>query len=1048
MEEKNQIRTSLVSRLPKYGTKTLGSALQPTSNGTAVNLAGNNGGKNFSKHNGTVNMSSFSFNWRKSNRYQLHDQNERETNSKHNCNDKLIDSEKYSQSQGALSNDMLRVGLNNTASVGSKTAKQNNMFVSSTEESNPKSLPGLSGSAKFTKGALSGRTSCSGLSAPKSHLNGFYGSRPMVGLQRPRANSNASRTSSGESLVHSTDNSKSSSCEKMVRSQSFSHSIQSSFLPTASLTRSHSFNKAVDLTRPYSQNLAVRTSQRSTLWTRNSRQLDVPNGNESVKYGFTRPYSSISSSCTKKPPLSNGSGSAPSFGYRLSRPSLLKPTSQRFAGNIIMDGGKSTTPDTYIVENSEISTNINRTIEKNSIIESNAQRTESVDGLHESMGKHGSNVMCMSDDGDEISISSLSSSEKNDLSEDFSDDFIDLEDPNKTIRVQQKESCIQELEHGSITSVEPFTSLKESGGSCCNADDWLDINVSAMDDNSESTKHTAESVISPEMNYRAGSSFELSPSDSSDGTYMWDEEGLEPIGSVHPCGSYESSEMNSIDILNNLDSCDLEDDDLMLDVDLPEDPPNDKDECENMSRYDRQDRNARQHQEGFWKRAPQQRWNAQDHYHLGHTEHYIHGKNDLNRGSNYLESSVGHFESYGAPNFYQAPRQLVSLPENTVMLDEMTLRHMVQDCTAVKTQLLKLKRLLHQNDENDSLQDISLSIPSSPEPQEPESTYFKTEDLLNEIRQLKDELKKKDETINQLEHQLASRCNCQKDSQKPTVAKCVYADKFTQTSWRRSSPQVLQPSSSLPSSTDLVQGKLIKMPYIEAPSEYSKHGVHENGNHQNQNAANVSLRNSLNDVNTSVNTQLSIKDENALYLENVKNKCTEDPGEVASDKEGTLLSCSRLQTSTRFDAREVRTEVAVKGQPSFTYQASRPKTSRIAKPPTALVPPTMAVLTRSANHSAASKEPELLLSSSSTQLQPTSGPDDLKGKQSQKVSKLRPPTISFIKSKQVSSQKSTSVSQEPQSTCLKTNIPKPQVQRKENVQTQNTALHSGDSFAL
>lgn len=50
-----------------------------------------------------------------------------------------------------------------------------------------------------------------------------------------------------------------------------------------------------------------------------------------------------------------------------------------------------------------------------------------------------------------------------------------------------------------------------------------------------------------------------------------------------------------------------------------------------MSRYDRQDRNARQHPEGFWKRAPQQRWNAQDHYHLGHTEHYIHGKNDLNR---------------------------------------------------------------------------------------------------------------------------------------------------------------------------------------------------------------------------------------------------------------------------------------------------------------------------------------------------------------------------------------------------------------------------------
>ncbi|XP_074780543.1 serine-rich coiled-coil domain-containing protein 2 isoform X3 [Athene noctua] len=1011
MEEKNQIRTSLVSRLPKYGTKTLGSVLQPMPNGTAVSLAGNNGGKNFGKHNGTVRMSSFSFNWKKSNQYQLHDQNGKETNSKHNSNEKLIDSEKYSQ--GALGNDVLRVGLNSTASVASKAAKQTNMFVSSTEELNPKSLPGLSSSAKFAKGTLSGRTSYSGLSAPKSHLNGFYGNRPVVGLQRPRANSSATRTSSGESLAQSTDNSKAFSCEKMVRSQSFSHSIQNSFLPTASLTRSHSFNKAVDLTRPYhSQNLAARTSQRSTLLSRNARQLDVPNGNEPMKYGFTRPYAGMSAPCSKKPPLSNGSGSAPSFGYRLSRPSLLKPARQRFAGNIIVDGSKSTTSDTCVVENSEISTNINRAIEKNSIIESNAQRTESDESLHESVGKHGSKVMCMSDDGDEISISSLSSSEKNDLSEDFSDDFIDIEDPNRTIQIQQKESCLQELEHGSITSIEPFSSLKGSEGSCCNTDDWLDINVSAVDDNSESTKHTAENVISPEMNYRAGSSFELSPSDSSDGTYMWDEEGLEPIGSVHPCGSYESSEMNSIDILNNLDSCDLEDDDLMLDVDLPEDSPRDKEECENMSRYDRQDRNARQHQEGFWKRAPQQRWNTQDHYHLGHTDHYIHGKNDLNRGSNYLESPIGHFESYGAPNFYQAPRQLVGLPENTVMLDEMTLRHMVQDCTAVKTQLLKLKRLLHQNDENVSLQDIPLSVPSSPEPQEPEST-FKMDDLLNEIQQLKDELKKKDETINQLEHQL---------------------------------PQVLQPSSSLPSSTDLAQGKLIKMPHIEAHSEYPKHGLHEYSNHQNQNAANVSLTNSLNDVNSLRSIRLNIKDENTSYLENVKNKNTEGPAEVASIKEGTLPSRSCVQISTRADAREVQTELAVKSQPSFTNQASRPKTLRIAKPPNALVPPTTAVLARSANHSAASKEGELLPLSSSTQLQPTSGQDNLKAKQNQKVSKLRPPTMSFVKSKQTSSQKATAVSPEPQNTCLKTNIPKPLVQRKENVQTQNAAVHSADSL--
>lgn len=36
------------------------------------------------------------------------------------------------------------------------------------------------------------------------------------------------------------------------------------------------------------------------------------------------------------------------------------------------------------------------------------------------------------------------------------------------------------------------------------------------------------------------------------------------------------------------------------------------------------------------------------------------------------------------------------------------------------------------------------------------TVLLQMDDLLNEIRQLKDELKKKDETINQLEHQLVS----------------------------------------------------------------------------------------------------------------------------------------------------------------------------------------------------------------------------------------------------------------------------------------------------
>lgn len=44
------------------------------------------------------------------------------------------------------------------------------------------------------------------------------------------------------------------------------------------------------------------------------------------------------------------------------------------------------------------------------------------------------------------------------------------------------------------------------------------------------------------------SSVELSPSNSSGGTYMWDEDGLEPIGGpgTHPCDSFDDSELNSM----------------------------------------------------------------------------------------------------------------------------------------------------------------------------------------------------------------------------------------------------------------------------------------------------------------------------------------------------------------------------------------------------------------------------------------------------------------------------------------------------------------------
>ncbi|KAL0615707.1 Serine-rich coiled-coil domain-containing protein 2 [Plecturocebus cupreus] len=122
----------------------------------------------------------------------------------------------------------------------SKLAKPSTMLVSSAEELNQKSFSGPSNLGKFTKGTLLRRTSYSLVNTPKSPLNGFYGNWWASSI-----------SSSGKSLAQSPDRSKSINCEKMVRSQSFSHSIQNSFLPPSSITRSHSFNRAVDLTKLY-----------------------------------------------------------------------------------------------------------------------------------------------------------------------------------------------------------------------------------------------------------------------------------------------------------------------------------------------------------------------------------------------------------------------------------------------------------------------------------------------------------------------------------------------------------------------------------------------------------------------------------------------------------------------------------------------------------------------------------------------------------------------------------------------------------------------------
>uniref|UniRef100_A0A8C5PUE8 Coiled-coil serine rich protein 2 n=1 Tax=Leptobrachium leishanense TaxID=445787 RepID=A0A8C5PUE8_9ANUR len=760
MEEKTQVRASPGSKLPKFGTsKPLGSLLQRPLNRVNVVLSGKGNFTGIDKHNGFERPRSL--NWPRS-KCQQNGQMAKDPPAE------KVQERDFSLSYSVGGKDAPRaVGMEKTF------VKQNNTLSSPREDLNENLVSGLHNAAKFTKSTVFGRTSYSALNGFKAQVNGFYSNKSPVGLQRPRANSATARNFSDMPTEHT------KSFSRVRRSQSFSHSTQNPLLTSGPLTRTYSFNREVEISRPYKAPLVpTRVPPKSSLLARTARQYELPNDHGShLKTTFARTFPSRLSSGLKAPGLPNGSTAPTLLGYKMNRPSLQRPNRTQFQREMILNGTVSSAVCSTTAKSEQ--TPVNRAARD---LQQEDKKDPDIGGyvLCDDLNKKDSPNTYYSEDLDELSISSLSSSDKNDLSEDFSDDFVDLEEGNKTLLPGKTGKEMAETASVEY-SLEP---LKDSGKTILiKTDDWL------ANGESESTKSPyGKTSLSPDMDYRDHSSLELSPSDSSDGTYMWDEEGMEPIGSVHPCGSYESSEMNSLDILNNLDSCDLEDDDLMLDVDLPEDVPCDNGKgVENMSNLERTEHNLRQ-QQAFWKRIPPR----QEQYHLINAEHYHNG-----RGSAYLVSPTEQ-EGFGTSSFYsQSPRatQMMGLRENTVMLDEMTLCHMVQDCTSVKTQLLKLKRLLQQEDGSGLPSDLQLSVPSSPEPQEPD-TPWKTEELLHEIRRLKDDARKKDETIKHLEQQLKTRCKCQRAGHDSRAERPRQTDKYTQTSWRRNSSGYSAPSFS------------------------------------------------------------------------------------------------------------------------------------------------------------------------------------------------------------------------------------------------------------
>ncbi|GLD63218.1 serine-rich coiled-coil domain-containing protein 2-like isoform X1 [Lates japonicus] len=250
---------------------------------------------------------------------------------------------------------------------------------------------------------------------------------------------------------------------------------------------------------------------------------------------------------------------------------------------------------------------------------------------------------------------------------------------------------------------------------------------------------------------------------------------------THHIGSFDS-DLNSIDILNNLDSCDLEDDDLMLDADFAEDASlhSDGDGMSHMAQ---------------WRRR-QLCWGTQD----------VHNDNESDFQCYNLTEDPGNKRTDTTKD-----RDLILdlCPSRSPCLSPLTpglgldVEELAEDCSAVRSQLEFLQRLLLQEEDVDD--DTLTTDTLSPEANDSShSSDSQVQALLQEVRQLREELRSRDRTIAQLTLQLTvptvtGRCRCQEMTGKMdrhTQTTVTERESVaSQTPWREHTSQILHSSS-------------------------------------------------------------------------------------------------------------------------------------------------------------------------------------------------------------------------------------------------------------
>ncbi|XP_059700098.1 serine-rich coiled-coil domain-containing protein 1 isoform X2 [Haemorhous mexicanus] len=226
--------------------------------------------------------------------------------------------------------------------------------------------------------------------------------------------------------------------------------------------------------------------------------------------------------------------------------------------------------------------------------------------------------------------------------------------------------------------------------------------------------------------------------------------------------SSSSSKMNSMDVLNNLGSCELDEDDLMLDLEFLEEQHHQRSVCREDS------------YQSIVSCAAVVLTPVETTVDARKKEQMIMPDVSKQNLSLKLSKEVEQGEAR-----YPRVSQLAGSPsvewpftglEEGGGIESLPFRLMLQDCTAVKTLLLKMKRVLQESTDM-SPAGSTASLPVSPLPEEP--LFFK-DGIKDECSVLKLQLKERDELIAQLREELEKAQCFQK-------ALTSQADKSTQT---------------------------------------------------------------------------------------------------------------------------------------------------------------------------------------------------------------------------------------------------------------------------